>query len=184
MHLRPRAQARLGMGLADHIVSDDKQIVITNHSVRFLGALLWNVRTEVLEPSDLMVYQSDPDDKQYCTVRRCDVTLGGTIQGRFLEFFSDPDERQVGLTSSAGCSEGVVLKRRRNGGNRAAGRQKRAPVSRGSSMPVLAWREREGVEPTAPTAGPGPTDLKSAKPTRAHPLPGRNRHPNALGRRR
>ena len=46
-------------------------------------------------------------------------------------------------------------------------------VSEGSSTPVLAWREREGVEPTAPTAGPGPTDLKSAKPTRAHPLPGR-----------
>ena len=33
------------------------------------------------------------------------------------------------------------------------------------------WREREGVEPTAPTEGPGPTDLKSAKPTGAHPLP-------------
>ena len=33
-------------------------------------------------------------------------------------------------------------------------------------------REREGVEPTAPTEGPGPTDLKSAKPTGAHPLPG------------
>ena len=34
-----------------------------------------------------------------------------------------------------------------------------------------SWREREGVEPTAPTEGPGPTDLKSAKPTGAHPLP-------------
>ena len=34
-----------------------------------------------------------------------------------------------------------------------------------------AWREREGVEPTAPTEGPGPTDLKSAKPTGTHPLP-------------
>ncbi len=34
-----------------------------------------------------------------------------------------------------------------------------------------SWREREGVEPTAPTEGPGPTDLKSAKPTRTHPLP-------------
>ena len=35
----------------------------------------------------------------------------------------------------------------------------------------VAWREREGVEPTAPTEGPGPTDLKSAKPTGTHPLP-------------
>ena len=33
------------------------------------------------------------------------------------------------------------------------------------------WREREGVEPTTPTEGPGPTDLKSAKPTGTHPLP-------------
>ena len=37
--------------------------------------------------------------------------------------------------------------------------------------PISRWREREGVEPTAPTEGPGPTDLKSAKPTRTHPLP-------------
>ena len=37
------------------------------------------------------------------------------------------------------------------------------------------WREREGVEPTAPTEGPGPTDLKSAKPTGTHPLPRRLR---------
>ena len=44
-------------------------------------------------------------------------------------------------------------------------------MSRGPSTPVMAWREREGVEPTAPTAGPGPTDLKSANPTRDHPLP-------------
>ena len=29
------------------------------------------------------------------------------------------------------------------------------------------WREREGVEPPAPTEGPGPTDLKSV-PTRTH----------------
>ena len=36
---------------------------------------------------------------------------------------------------------------------------------------IKSWREREGVEPTAPTAGPGPTDLKSAKPTRTHSLP-------------
>ena len=36
---------------------------------------------------------------------------------------------------------------------------------------IKSWREREGVEPTAPTEGPGPTDLKSAKPTRTHPLP-------------
>ena len=35
----------------------------------------------------------------------------------------------------------------------------------------IDWREREGVEPTAPTAGLLPTELKSAKPTRAHPLP-------------
>ena len=34
-----------------------------------------------------------------------------------------------------------------------------------------SWREREGVEPTAPTEGPGPTDLKSEKPTGTHPLP-------------
>ena len=33
------------------------------------------------------------------------------------------------------------------------------------------WREREGVEPTVPTAGPGPSDLKSVEPTGAHPLP-------------
>ncbi len=33
------------------------------------------------------------------------------------------------------------------------------------------WRECEGVEPTAPTAGLGPTDLKSARPTGTHPLP-------------
>ena len=25
---------------------------------------------------------------------------------------------------------------------------------------IKSWREREGVEPTAPTEGPGPTDLK------------------------
>ena len=36
---------------------------------------------------------------------------------------------------------------------------------------IKSWREREGVEPTAPTEGSGPTDLKSAKPTRTHPLP-------------
>ncbi len=36
---------------------------------------------------------------------------------------------------------------------------------------IKSWREREGVEPTAPTEGPGPTDLKSAKPTGTHPLP-------------
>ena len=35
----------------------------------------------------------------------------------------------------------------------------------------INWREREGVEPTTPTEGPGPTDLKSARPTGAHPLP-------------
>ena len=40
---------------------------------------------------------------------------------------------------------------------------------------IKSWREREGVEPTAPTEGPGPTDLKSAKPTRTHPLPRRLR---------
>ena len=33
------------------------------------------------------------------------------------------------------------------------------------------WREREGVEPPVDTVGCPPTDLKSAKPTRAHPLP-------------
>ena len=33
------------------------------------------------------------------------------------------------------------------------------------------WREREGVEPTVPTEGPGPSDLKSVEPTGAHPLP-------------
>jgi len=36
---------------------------------------------------------------------------------------------------------------------------------------IKSWREREGVEPTAPTEGPGPTDLKSARPTGTHPLP-------------
>ena len=39
------------------------------------------------------------------------------------------------------------------------------------SATAFAWREREGVEPTTPTEGPGPTDLKSAKPTGTHPLP-------------
>jgi len=39
-----------------------------------------------------------------------------------------------------------------------------------------SWREREGVEPTAPTEGPGPTDLKSAKPTGTHPLPSSSCH--------
>ena len=34
------------------------------------------------------------------------------------------------------------------------------------------WREREGVEPTAPTAGLPPTMLKTAGATRPHPLPG------------
>ncbi len=34
----------------------------------------------------------------------------------------------------------------------------------GLFMPVCSWREREGVEPTAPTEGPGPTDLKSSRP--------------------
>ena len=29
---------------------------------------------------------------------------------------------------------------------------------------IKSWREREGVEPTAPTEGPGPTDLKSSRP--------------------
>ena len=47
---------------------------------------------------------------------------------------------------------------------------------RGSFTPVARWREREGIEPTAPTEGPGPTDLKSAKPTRTHPLPGHDSH--------
>jgi transcriptional regulator with XRE-family HTH domain len=28
---------------------------------------------------------------------------------------------------------------------------------------IKSWREREGVEPTAPTEGPGPTDLKSSR---------------------
>jgi len=36
---------------------------------------------------------------------------------------------------------------------------------------LQTWREREGVEPTIPTEGPGSTDLKSEKPTRTHPLP-------------
>ncbi len=33
------------------------------------------------------------------------------------------------------------------------------------------WREREGVEPTVPVEAPGPTILKTAGPTGAHPLP-------------
>ena len=37
------------------------------------------------------------------------------------------------------------------------------------------WREREGVEPTVDTVGCPPTDLKSARPTGAHPLPWRER---------
>jgi len=36
---------------------------------------------------------------------------------------------------------------------------------------VVLWREREGVEPTAPTAGLPPTVLKTAGATRPHPLP-------------
>ena len=48
--------------------------------------------------------------------------------------------------------------------------------SEGTELPLsLAmtqlWREREGVEPTVDTVGCPPSDLKSAKPTRAHPLP-------------
>ena len=43
-----------------------------------------------------------------------------------------------------------------------------------------SWREREGVEPTAPTEGPGPTDLKSAKPTGTHPLPQSSTTPLSL----
>ena len=41
-----------------------------------------------------------------------------------------------------------------------------------SSAMIQLWREREGVEPPVDTVGCPPTDLKSAKPTRAHPLPG------------
>ena len=40
-----------------------------------------------------------------------------------------------------------------------------------SSATIQLWREREGVEPPVDTVGRPPTDLKSAKPTRAHPLP-------------
>ena len=36
---------------------------------------------------------------------------------------------------------------------------------------AVLWREREGVEPTAPTAGLAPTVLKTARTTRPHPLP-------------
>ena len=42
-----------------------------------------------------------------------------------------------------------------------------------SSATIQLWREREGVEPPVDTVGRPPTDLKSAKPTRAHPLPRR-----------
>ena len=44
--------------------------------------------------------------------------------------------------------------------------QRKAPLE------AELWREREGVEPPVDTVGCPPTDLKSAKPTRAHPLPG------------
>ena len=39
------------------------------------------------------------------------------------------------------------------------------------TMPVITWREWEGVEPTVDTEGCPPTELKSAKPTGAHPPP-------------
>ena len=38
-------------------------------------------------------------------------------------------------------------------------------------MDACLWREREGVEPTIPVDAPGPTILKTAGPTRTHPLP-------------
>ena len=62
----------------------------------------------------------------------------------------------------------------KSGYKTAASQFPREATQRTSESPVTAnysWREREGVEPTAPTEGPGPTDLKSAKPTRTHPLP-------------
>lgn len=90
-HLHPSAQMRLGLWAAEHAINEDKQLLIATHSERFLAALLWQVRQEVLVPMDLIVYYFSLKDGGTLQ-RRLSVTTGGIIQGSFREFFETPEE--------------------------------------------------------------------------------------------
>lgn len=91
-HLHPSAQAKLGMWIADHAIENSKQFLITTHSERFLAALLWQTRKEVLTPADLIVHYFALNEDGHTNHRKLDVTHGGLIQGSFQEFFGQPED--------------------------------------------------------------------------------------------
>ena len=91
IHLHPGAQVKLASWLAEHAVRSEKQLLITTHGEHFLAGLLWQVRNDVVEPSDIGVYYFALDSTGATTPRRYDVTHGGISQGSFGEFFRGPE---------------------------------------------------------------------------------------------
>ena len=82
---------KLASWLAEHAVRSEKQLLITTHGEHFLAGLLWQVRNDVVEPSDIGVYYFALDSTGATTPRRYDVTHGGISQGSFGEFFRGPE---------------------------------------------------------------------------------------------
>jgi predicted ATPase len=90
-HLHPFGQFELANFVADHSNVNNRQFLITTHSERFLAGLLWQVRQEVLDPSDIIVHYFTLDEDGHSVHQRKGVTHGGIVEGSFREFFPPPD---------------------------------------------------------------------------------------------